>query len=163
MDTQLKYSKQILFIQKIKKMKQQDYTATIEVNGDTKEAFQKISKVDEWWAKTFKGKALQKGDHFRVEFGDTTVDFDIKEAVPDKKIIWHVSDCYLPFLNDKTEWTGTEVVWEISPKNRHTEIKMTHVGLSPDAECFEVCQQGWNKHIKSSLVNLINENKGMPQ
>ena len=144
-------------------MKQLDYTATIEVKADSKEAFQKISKVDEWWAKTFKGKALHKGDHFKVVFGETTVDFDIKEAIPDKKIVWHVSDCYLHWLKDKTEWTNTDVVWELFPKNGHTEIKMTHVGLTPDVECFKDCQSGWNKHIKNSLLKLINENKGMPQ
>lgn len=144
-------------------MKQQDYTATIQVNANAKEAFQKISNVGDWWAKTFKGKASHKGDHFSVRFGETTVDFDIKEAIPDKKIVWHVSDCYLHWLKDKTEWTGTEVVWEISSENNHSEIKMTHVGLTPDVECFKDCQKGWNEHVKSSLVKLINENKGQPQ
>jgi len=146
-----------------KKTKQQDYTATIEVKSSAHDAFEKIAKVDGWWAKNFKGRALQKGDHFSVHFGETFVDFSITEVIPGKKIVWYVTDCYLHWLSDKKEWKDTKVVWEISPGKGNTSIMMTHVGLTPDVECFKDCEVGWNGHIKESLVNFLNKGKGKPE
>jgi hypothetical protein len=39
---------------------------------------------------------------------------------------------------------------------------MTHVGLVPDIECYDMCSQGWDYLILKSLLNLITENKGNP-
>jgi hypothetical protein len=144
-------------------MKNKDYTATIKTKATAKDAFQKIAKVGDWWAKHFMGKALTVGDTFTVRFGETRVDFKITEAIPDKKIIWYVTDCYLHWLKNKTEWTDTKVVWEISEESNSTQIKMTHIGLTPDVECYEDCKVGWTGHVTKSLVNLLNENKGQPE
>ena len=38
----------------------------------------------------------------------------ITELVPGKKVVWHVSDSQLNFEKDKSEWTGTEIVFEIN-------------------------------------------------
>ena len=144
-------------------MKKQNFSTTIEVKATNKEAFQKIAKVGNWWAKDFKGKSLHKDDSFTVRFGDTKVDFKITEAIPGEKIIWHVTDCYLHWINNKREWTDTEIVWEISSESNNTQIKMTHVGLVPGVECYEDCASGWNDHIKRSLVKYLTENKGQPE
>lgn len=140
-----------------------DYTATISVKATPEEAFEKIARVDKWWAKNFAGKALNQGDTFRVDFGKTYVDFKITEAIPGIKIVWYVTDCNLHWINDKKEWKNTKVVWEIFPENKFTQIKMTHIGLVPAAECYKDCETGWNGHVKGSLVKFINENKGQPQ
>jgi len=144
-------------------MKKQDFNATISVESTPKEAFEKIAQVGDWWAKKFKGKALNAGDTFTVRFGETRVDFKITEAIPGKKIVWYVTDCYLHWLNNKTEWNDTKVVWEISEESNPTQIKMTHIGLTPDIECYEDCKVGWTGHVTRSLVNLLNENKGQPE
>lgn len=144
-------------------MKTRDYTVTIKTKGTAKDAFQKIAKVGNWWAKDFKGKALRTGDTFTVRFGETHVDFKITEAIPDKYIVWQVTGCYLHWLNNKTEWNDTRIVWEISEENKITQIKMTHIGLTPDVECYEDCKVGWTGHVTKSLVSLINENKGQPE
>ena len=34
--------------------------------------------------------------------------------MPGKKVVWHVLDCYLHWLKDKTEWKDTDVVFDIS-------------------------------------------------
>jgi hypothetical protein len=140
-----------------------DYRAIVEVNATADEAFQKIARVSEWWAKNFKGKALSTGDTFTVQFGQTKVDFKITEVIAGKKVVWLVSDCYLHWLSDKKEWNDTKVVWEISSNGGRTEIKMTHVGLVPGVECYADCKIGWDGHVKGSLVNFINEGKGQPE
>jgi len=144
-------------------MEQKNYHSSITANISPKEAFAKIAQVNEWWAKSFKGKATSVGDTFTVQFGDTTVDFEITEAIPDKKIVWKVTDCYLSWLKDKTEWKNTSIVWEISSENNATKVDMTHVGLAPGIECYEACEKGWNGHINGSLYNLMTDGKGQPQ
>jgi hypothetical protein len=139
----------------------QSYHSSIVVNESATEAFNKISRVNEWWAENFEGSAKNLGDVFSVRWGETFVTFNIAEAVPGKKVTWLVTDCYLPWQNDKTEWTGTEVVFEISKKDNSTKIDMIHVGLTPEVECFENCQAGWNHYIQKSLFKFMEEGQGV--
>ena len=123
-------------------MEQANYHSSITTNVTPKDAFANIANVSGWWAKNFNGSAQQAGDTFDVRFGETTVDFAITEAIPEQKIVWKVTNCHLPWLKDKTEWTGTEIVWEIAPQDNATRIDMTHVGLVPAVECYEACEKG---------------------
>src|SRR5450432_3356187 len=99
----------------------QDYQCSIQAPISEQEAFDKISRVSEWWVKNFKGSARKLGDSFTVRFSDTFsdtfVDFNIVEAVPDRRIVWQVADCHLHWLQDKTEWKDTSVVWELSARD----------------------------------------------
>ena len=142
---------------------EQSYHSSIAVNASMMDAYDKISRVNEWWAANFKGSAKRLGDEFTVTFGETYVTFKISEAIPGKKVTWLVTDSYLPWQNDKTEWTDTEVVFEISEENGVSKIYMTHVGLTPEVECFENCQAGWNHYIQKSLTKFINEGHGVLQ
>lgn len=142
---------------------EQSYCTSIVVNESAIEAYNKISRVNEWWAENFEGSAKNLGDIFSVRWGDTFVTFKIAEAIPGKKVSWLVTDCCLPWQNDKTEWTGTEVVFEILEEGDSTKIDMTHVGLTPEVECFENCQTGWNHFINRSLVKFMNEGQGVLQ
>ncbi len=38
---------------------------------------------------------------------------------------------------------------------------MTHVGLVPEAECYNDCKAGWDKHVGESLLKLLTEGKGI--
>lgn len=143
-------------------MENTSFHRTIPVNASPEKAFEKIARVGDWWAKSFEGKAMNVGDTFRVEFGTTWVDFKITEAVPNKKIVWFVTDCCLDWLNDKTEWANTEIVYEISSENGRTKIDFTHVGLMPGIECYERCEEGWTRYATISLPKFINEGKGLP-
>jgi hypothetical protein len=141
----------------------QSYHSSIVVNTSAMDAYDKISRVNEWWAANFKGSAKNLGDVFIVTFGDTYVTFKITEAVPGKKVTWLVTDSCLPWQNDKNEWTDTEIVFEISKGNGTTKVDMTHVGLTPEVECFENCQTGWNHYINRSLCQFMNEGQGVLQ
>ena len=86
-------------------------------------------------------------------------------------MVWKVTDCYLPWFQDKKEWDNTEVVFELSEENARpndlagrskTKIDFTHIGLVPEIECYDVCEKGWDGHI-NTLVNFINEGKGLPE
>ena len=143
-------------------MTQKNFHRTITVNASADEAMKKISEVSKWWAKKVNGQTERLNDKFTVDFGETFVDFQINELMPNKKVVWKVTDCNLHWIHNKKEWNGTDVVFEISEKDNSTQIDFTHVGLVPESECYENCEVGWTEHITVSLVKFINEGKGMP-
>ena len=143
-------------------MENKNFHRTITVNASPKEAMKKISQVSGWWANNVNGKAEKLNDKFTVDFGKTFVDFQITELVPNKKVVWKITDCNLHWIKAKKEWKGTEVVFEISEKKNTTQIAFTHVGIVPGIECYNDCERGWDGYVKTSLVKFINDGKGMP-
>ena len=69
---------------------------------------------------------------------------------------------YFKFTKDKSEWTGTKVIFEISEKDNKTQIRFTHQGLVPAYECFDICSNAWSQYISQSLWSLIAKGKGQP-
>jgi hypothetical protein len=80
----------------------------------------------------------------------------------EKTVVWEVQDNYFKFTEDKTEWKGTKIVFELARKGENTQIRFTHVGLVPEYECFEVCSNAWGTYIGGSLKSLITTGKGHP-
>jgi hypothetical protein len=144
-------------------MEKKNFHRTITVNASAEEIMKKISQINLWWVKDFSGKTEKFNDKFHVPMGKTFIDFQITKLVPNKKVVWKVTDSYIHWLEDQKEWNGTEVVFEISEKENATQIDFTHIGLVPEIECYNVCEEGWNSHITISLVKFINEGKGMPK
>ncbi|MEP6951333.1 MAG: SRPBCC domain-containing protein [Ginsengibacter sp.] len=144
-------------------MKTQNYNCSITANTSAHHAFESINHVNEWWVKNIGGESEKQNDAFTVHFsGEIFVTFKITESVPDKKVVWHVTDCYLPWLKDKTEWNNTDVVFEIEPENNSSKINLTHVGLVPEVECYEGCVKGWEQYFKGSLLQLLTTGRGQP-
>jgi hypothetical protein len=144
-------------------MEQEAYHCSITANITPKEAMKRISRVSDWWAKNTEGSTQKVNDVFTVRFGETFVSFKITEIIWDTEMVWRVTDCYLHWQKDKTEWNGTKIVWDLSEKDHSTSIHFTHLGLVPGVECYENCVEGWDGHIKGSLLKLLTENKGNPE
>jgi len=140
----------------------QNYQSSIQTNVAHEQAFAEIGRVAKWWNKRVTGSSEKIGDRFKVDFGPTWVEFRVVESVANQKIVWEVTDCYLHWIHDKTEWTGTKIVWELEQANAYTKVTMTHVGLTPAAECFDACEAGWNFYVGESLLKLFTEGRGMP-
>lgn len=143
------------------KRDKKDFHKTILVNATAQEAMKKISEINLWWKADFSGSVEKLNDVFTVPFSESSfVDFVVSEFLPGKKMIWKVTDCYLPWFQDKKEWNNTEVIFELAEENGKTKIDFTHVGLVPEIECYDVCEKGWSGHI-ATLVRFINEGKGL--
>lgn len=135
-----------------------DYQVTITANISAEEAFRKIKQVSQWWTKGISGEANQLGDRFTMRSRETFVDLEVVELEPNTRIVWEVTDCYLHWIKDKTEWKGTRILWQIASKNGTTEVRMTHMGLFPGVECYDVCKTGWDFHVTRSLHKFLAEN-----
>ena len=155
-----------------------DFTTTILVDQTPHEAFNAINNVRGWWSEEIEGSTDKLNDEFKYHFEDIhRCQMKLVEVVPDKKVVWLVMDNYFKpgifneaspdlgtnkFANDKSEWTGTKISFEISEKDNKTQIRFTHLGLVPEFECFDICVNGWTHYIRQSLLSLITTGKGQP-
>jgi hypothetical protein len=64
-------------------------------------------------------------------------------------------DSLLNFTEDKAEWIGTDIAFDISPNGDRTDVRFTHRGLVPEFECFDNCSNAWGFYIKGNLRDLI--------
>lgn len=144
-------------------MKKQDYIVTIVADITANKAFENITNVSGWWTQNLEGHSKKLNDEFTVYFGDVYSTQKLVEVIPDKKIVWLVTDCRLTWLKDKTEWKGTQMIFEISRAKDKTEIRFTHIGLVPGIECYNSCTKGWDHYIEQSLFKLVTEGKGLPE
>jgi hypothetical protein len=84
------------------------------------------------------------------------------ELIPAKKVVWLVMENYFNFTKDKSEWKGTTITFDISMKGKRTQVRLTHQGLVPEYECFDVCSNAWTDYMRNSLMSLITIGKGKP-
>ena len=144
-------------------MKTSDFTATILVDQTPEEAFAAINNVRGWWTGEpgIEGSTDKLNDEFTYDYKPYHHSKQkITALIPGKKVVWLVTDSNLSFVEDKHEWTGTKITFDITKKGDKTEVRFTHVGLAPKLECFKACEEGWSFYINESLRSLIATGKG---
>jgi len=77
------------------------------------------------------------------------------ELVPNKKLVWLVTEARLTFVDKTDEWNGTKLSFEISQEPGKTKIVFTHIGLVPEFECYDSCAPAWTQYIQERLVDVI--------
>lgn len=144
-------------------MKTKDYHVSLVVNAPATEVFRQINHVVAWWTDDLKGHSQKLHDEFTVQFGDVHVSTQkIVEFIPDKTVTWLVTESSLNFIQDKQEWNGTKIRFDLDEVDGKTQVDFTHIGLVPEVECFEACSGGWNYYIKGSLFKLLTTGQGKP-
>jgi hypothetical protein len=142
-------------------MANQDYTTYIEVNNTPIEVFNAINNVRGWWQGEIEGNTDRLNDEFTYRFEEIHFSKQkIVEMIPDQKVVWLVTDSKLNFIEDKNEWTGTKISFEIFEKVNKTQVRFTHLGLLPQIECYSECSNAWGQIIQQSLFSLITTGKG---
>lgn len=143
-------------------MKKTDFTAKFTVNCHPSEVFRAVNNVTGWWTENLEGKSQKLNDEFTVRFGDVHYSKQkLIEVVEDKKVVWLVTESELTFVKNRSEWTGTKIVFEIFPEKNGAGLRFTHEGLVPGIECYGACSGVWSEYLES-LQDLITKGKGKP-
>ncbi len=144
-------------------MEKQSYTTSFTVNRSPRAVFDAINDVRGWWSGDIDGTTDRLGAEFTYRYKKLHRSVQrITELVPGERVVWHVADARLEFVDDKTEWRGTDIVFEIAPKGGQTEVRFTHVGLVPRFQCYGDCSGAWGHYIHDSLRGLIETGQGVP-
>ena len=143
-------------------MKRNDFTSSFSAKISANEAIGKIGNVPEWWGVTFTGNAKDQNDTFTVKMGgDSFFNFTVTELIPGKRVVWLVTECNMPWYSNKTEWTNTRLIFDLTENKGMTEVTFTHEGLTPDVECYKDCNPGWTHWIQTSLFSYLTDGKGV--
>jgi hypothetical protein len=144
-------------------MSSKDFSTTIVVDQSAKEVFDAVNNVRGWWSEEIEGDTDQPGAIFDYHYEDVhRCKMKIIEFVPNERVSWRVLENYFNFTEDRTEWTGTTIVFDITPENGRTRLRMTHQGLVPEYECFDICRDSWTNYIQQSFRLLVSTGKGKP-
>lgn len=145
------------------KMMNTDFNTILVVAQSPEQVFAAINNARGWWSEEIEGTTNKLNAQFEYHFQDVhRAKMKIVELVPNQKVVWLVEDNYFKFTKDKTEWKGTRIIFEISKEGNQTEVSFTHVGLTPQFECYGICRDAWTNYIQHSLKSLITTGKGMP-
>jgi len=139
------------------------YTTSFTVEQTPAEAFAAVTNPRGWWSDEIEGGTASVGDEFDYHMRDLhTCRIRVTEVVPDREVTWLVLDNHFAFTQDKTEWIGTTVTFEIAKTGAGTEVRFTHHGLVSEYECFDVCVNAWGFYVGTSLPELIATGTGRP-
>ena len=142
-------------------MENRNFTILLLVEQTPEKAFQAISNVRGWWSGLYSEEIEGSTENLNSEFtfragpGVHYSKQKLVEVIPNKKIVWLVTDSELNFLKKKDEWTGTKIIFEISKNRNKTQVVFTHEGLAPGIECFDACSTAWNLYLQNRLLKLI--------
>jgi len=142
-----------------------DFTLTLLTDRPPQEVFQAVNNVRAWWSgyysEEFRGATEKLHDEFSFRAGDGLHYSKQKliEVIPNKKVVWLITESELSFLEKKDEWTGTKVIFEISKDGDKTQLVFTHEGLTPEVECYDSCTPAWTQYLHNKLLPMLNTGK----
>lgn len=138
------------------------FTTTITVDATPRDAFGAINDVAGWWGQ-ITGSTTAVGDEFvYLVPGVHYCGFRVAEVVSERRIAWLVTGSYLDVVDEKQEWTGTTVRFDIDEDDEGARITFTHEGLRPEDECYDVCSNAWGMYVNGSLKAFIETGEGKP-
>ncbi|MFZ1678702.1 MAG: SRPBCC domain-containing protein [Saprospiraceae bacterium] len=146
-------------------MSKKDFSITLLVNKTPEQVFKAVKNVRDWWSgyysEEFKGDTEKLNDEFsfRAGGGAHYSKQKLVEVIPNKKIVWLITDSKLTFIEKTDEWTGTKVIFDISEKGSNTQLTFTHEGLTPQIECYDACAPAWTQYVQNKLLPLIQQEK----
>lgn len=144
-------------------MSDQSFTTTIAVNEAPDVVFDAINDVRGWWSGEFEGETDRLGAEFTYRYRDMHRSKQVvTELVPARRVVWHVAEAELSFVQDRTEWTGTDIVFDIVPTEGGSEIRFTHEGLEPHNDCYGNCSTAWDMLLHNNLRRRIATGETQP-
>lgn len=136
------------------KLVKTNYSVSIDVTISRDQVFSHlIHDIPKFWPEDFKGESSKLNDEFifTSEGGHYSKN-KIAELVPNEKVVWLVTESIRP--TDNFDWTGTKMIFELSPLDNGTQIEFTYDGFIFDHE-YDRLVQICDIVIKDMLYNFL--------
>jgi hypothetical protein len=131
-----------------------NFTYSFSSSRKPEKVFELLLNIEQWWSglydETINGKSDNVNDEFTFKAGGGAHYSKQKliEIIPNKKIVWLVTDSKLTFISETDEWVGTKICFDISIEENKTKVAFTHEGLVPEIECYKDCSNGWTGYLE---------------
>jgi hypothetical protein len=90
-------------------MNDHNFTTSFTVDQTPEEAFSAITNVRGWWSEEIEGSTDKLDDEFTYRNEDVhRCKIRLTEVIPAHRVGWLVLENYFNFIEDKTEWMGTQ-------------------------------------------------------
>lgn len=144
----------------------ENYTYRIQFENTTTKAIYDALTVgiSNWWTEMFEGTSDVENSVFTIRFGEQVFKtIKVETLANNEKVLWLVTDALIDFpeLKNKSEWIGTKIEWKIIRNEKAVELQLVHFGLTPQMDCFTMCEAGWQT-FTHSLSEYILTGKGTP-
>jgi uncharacterized protein YndB with AHSA1/START domain len=117
-----------------------------------------------WWTPDCHVGSAE-GERLSVRFDQRYKVMRIASLQPTRHVAWQCVEAHLhaPGLVQRTdEWLGTTITFDLHElPGRHTRLTFQHRGLTPAAQCFDLCSDGW-RHFLASLQSYVETDLGHP-
>ncbi|AWF79462.1 hypothetical protein BTJ40_00695 [Microbulbifer sp. A4B17] len=142
-----------------------DYTTSFLSPVTQEEAYRAVAeKMSQWWTPT-SGPFLAVGDTAKTGFGGQSYwVFRAKALVPQKLIELECIESFMVSeqVDDPKEWEGSTLRFEFASEPGGTRLTFTHIGLSPEMKCWDMCKSGWDYYLPGSLQEYLKGGTGNP-
>ena len=141
-----------------KNYKAANYTVAIELAKSPNEVFNHLINLKKWWPEDFEGEDIKLNSEFVFTTGDSHYSKNkVIEFVPNKKLAWLVAESIRK--TDNYDWTGTKMIFELTPKGDNTIVKFTYDGVVLENETdrlIQICDMT----LKEMFYNFITNGNG---
>ena len=133
----------------------QNFSDSILINCHSDKAFKALTiNISEWWGQQ-DVLIKDRGDRFRVSWGDPWYLFEVTHLKPGSSISWKCIDAnqIIPGLAGvQKEWVGSEIQWSIeSISEQQCRVHVVHEGLNEALICYDFCSSTWERFIHQEL------------
>ena len=141
-----------------KRYKEVKYTVAIQLERSPNDVFNHVINLSKWWPEEFEGESIKLNSEFILRTGDSHYSKNkVVEFLPDKKVVWLATEGIRK--TDNFEWTGTKMIFELTPHGNHTQLKFTYDGVVLENESDRLVQI-CDMTVKELFYNFLVNGKG---
>jgi len=133
------------------------YSVEIELAKSPGEVFDHIISLSKWWPEDFDGDIINLNTEFVFRTGDSHYSKNrVIEFVPYKTVAWLTTESIRK--TDNFDWTGTIMIFQLTPNANNTLLKFTYDGVVLENE-YDRLVQICDTTIKEMFYNFITTGK----
>jgi len=145
-----------------------NFQKTIKVSTTKEKAFEAVTiQINKWWGNVDNTNITKMSDEFSIYFEEETEwRFVISKLDKFNEVRWkciHADHTFSGLKGIKEEWLNSEIIFSFKELKENTiELSFEHNGLTPDLNCYDICDAGWTHFIVTSLKQYLETGKGLP-